>query len=307
MRSLLRSLAPRVWTSRLARRSFAVAILGLALIAATAPSAFAQTYSCANDVNGVNDEPGQKDLTKLCVSPGSGATSLFVKWQWDETGSSGNNTLDGCSLYDTDGDGLANLAACVSTLGEPAALGAVTLYTCNNTSPDRCSGAAVVTTGSTACTVNAATDPFPGGDSAPNDAGTSCSIVLADFGTGATSAKLLDVCSYPSAQPNSDPSDCVFRGSDIVSCSSDAQCPADSNPCVRRRELQHQRRRGRVRSHGCHKRHHLRWRTDRHVRRAKYVQRDPGRTVRRRLRAERDRVPRLAGHLRRRGDVLGDQ
>jgi hypothetical protein len=35
-----------------------------------------------------------------------------------------------------------------------------------------------------------------------------CTIVLADV--GATTAKLLNTCSYPSSEPNSDPSDCVL-------------------------------------------------------------------------------------------------
>jgi len=35
-------------------------------------------------------------------------------------------------------------------------------------------------------------------------------IVLSDFGNPAD-VSLLNVCSYPSGQPNSDPSDCVFK------------------------------------------------------------------------------------------------
>src|SRR5439155_1422629 len=44
---------------------------------------------------------------------------------------------------------------------------------------------------------------------------------------GAT-GELIDVCSYPSQQPNSDPSDCVLTPS---SCSSDTDCD-DHNPCT---------------------------------------------------------------------------
>ena len=41
-----------------------------------------------------------------------------------------------------------------------------------------------------------------------DDAVAVTTVQLADFGTGG--ATLLNVCSYPSQEPNSDPSDCVF-------------------------------------------------------------------------------------------------
>jgi hypothetical protein len=52
---------------------------------------------------------------------------------------------------------------------------------------------------------NSATNPFVVGGT---DTPIFCTIVLADV--GATTAKLLNTCSYPSAEPNSDPSDCVL-------------------------------------------------------------------------------------------------
>ena len=36
-----------------------------------------------------------------------------MKWGWDDTATTGNNTLDGCALFDTDGDGFANYSFCV--------------------------------------------------------------------------------------------------------------------------------------------------------------------------------------------------
>ena len=45
-----------------------------------------------------------------------GATQINVKWGWDDTATSGANTRDGCSLFDTDGDGFANYAFCVTVL-----------------------------------------------------------------------------------------------------------------------------------------------------------------------------------------------
>src|SRR6266566_4374306 len=121
-------------------------MLAVLLVGLGPVPAHAQTFSCANDAQGVNDQPGQKDLTKMCVAPGSGSFQLYTKWDWDETGTSGNNTMDACSLYDTDGDGNANLAVCVTTIDDPAVEHAVTLYSCvTDSRSDRCIGAVVVT------------------------------------------------------------------------------------------------------------------------------------------------------------------
>lgn len=47
------------------------------------------------------------------------------------------------------------------------------------------------------------------GSEYPNDTKADCTITLADFGTAGATAQFVDVCSYPSQQANSDPSDCV--------------------------------------------------------------------------------------------------
>ena len=80
------------------------------------------------------------------------------------------------------------------------------------------------------------TDPFgpnvPNGPGAgyPNDTTASCTIVLAEMGAG---AQLLNTCSYPSAQPNSDPSDCVLIPRDafikIVKVATPAEDGTDFN------------------------------------------------------------------------------
>ena len=44
----------------------------------------------------------------------------------------------------------------------------------------------------------------------PNDTRVTCTIQLADFGVTITDLELINTCSYPSSQPNSDPSDCVL-------------------------------------------------------------------------------------------------
>ncbi len=163
---------------------------------------------CAPDANGANDQPGQKDLTKMCFDMDTSA-SVKTTWQWDEIAWSGNNTGDACNLFDTDNDGNANFALCVIIGNSPAVIQSTTLYSCDDSRSDRCKDAsALVKSSSTVCTVDQNTeDPFTAGALSPQDTEGSCSIVPSDV--GGTSSKLLYVCSYPSQQPNSNPSDCI--------------------------------------------------------------------------------------------------
>lgn len=168
-------------------------------------------YTDSNDTAGANDEPGQKDLTRLGRDLAS-TDPLLIYWNWDMVAMSGNNTADACALFDTNNNGLANYSLCVTWNGnQNQSLGSPTLYSCNDTRTDRCAGSLLVTTpiSSTCSVANATDDPFPEGDSYNNDTKATCSIPLNDVG-GAQKANLLDVCSYPSVQPNSDPSDCII-------------------------------------------------------------------------------------------------
>jgi len=74
------------------------------------------------DEQGPNDEPGQKDISKLESDFGVfGAVpgQIHVNWNWDEvTGFAGANTGDACALFDTDGDGLVNYALCVTIIDD---------------------------------------------------------------------------------------------------------------------------------------------------------------------------------------------
>ena len=167
------------------------------------------------DSDGANDEPGQKDLTMLTRDQSS-IDPVIITWNWDIISLSGSNTADGCALFDTDGDMLANFALCQSWYGAAKpSNGYPVLYTCNDTRADRCSGSVASRPAEgTTCTVAVTeTDPFSSGTNYPQDTTASCSIPLTNF-NGAGSAELLDVCSYPSAQPNSDPSDCVVISQD---------------------------------------------------------------------------------------------
>jgi hypothetical protein len=176
-------------------------------------------YAITVDENGANDVPGQKDVSLQGVNVDNLPTSINVMWDWDETSITGANTLDACSLIDTDGDLLANFALCLTLGGQPLVQQATTLYSCGDTRVDRCaSQVAVIANPTSTCSfaVTTNTDPFlgngkAGGADKPIDTRAKCTLRLADFpaGTG-NEAALINTCSYPSAQPTSAPSDCVL-------------------------------------------------------------------------------------------------
>jgi len=165
---------------------------------------------CQNDVEGANDEPGQKDLTRMCYTPDT--STLATNWQWDEINWTGGNTGDACNLFDTDNDGKINFSLCVTVSGAPASIQTTTLYSCGDAKTDRCTNpiSVISHSSSTSCnTTTVNTDPFSAGANYPQDTQGSCSILLSDIGSVSTT-KLVDVCSYPSQEPNSDPSDCII-------------------------------------------------------------------------------------------------
>jgi len=192
-------------TSR--RRLAVVAVVAALILLLGAGSALTTVWAVLTptiDVDGANDEPGQKDLTRMAED--FTVTPPLVTWNWDEIKWTGNNTGDACALFDSGGAvGNANYALCV-TIGAPAAWQDTRLYTCGDTRPDRCTTATEVTFLSSCGVAPATDDPFTSGDEYPNDTKASCTVNLADM---PSVTGLLDVCSYPSQQPNSDPSDCV--------------------------------------------------------------------------------------------------
>src|SRR3989442_10025603 len=185
----------------------------------------------------------------------------------DDVTWSGGNTGDSCALIDLNQDGLADQAICVTTFGAaqmagkcsnnqflgstknqdcgsvaPCVLptnntGSPRCYTCANDRPTRCTNSQPIACTSV-CSVGVATgaDLFSGfathtgnvckgTNCLTDDTAVNCCLTAADVGTG---AQLIDVCSYPSQQPNSDPSDCVITP---PNCSADSDCN-DSNPCT---------------------------------------------------------------------------
>src|SRR5262245_45079333 len=203
-------------------------MLGLTGVAA----AFDPNNCVLSDLQGADDEPGQKDLTEFCSGltteyPGAQAClfnsgfDFSIQWQWDDVAVSGGNTADACALFDTDSprDGKANYAVCVTIGGTPATLQSRRVYSCANDNMHRCTNAVLIASPKSFCEVASAADPFKnlsahkstkcsGASCTNNDTSAACCIDLADFG-GKASAELLDVCSFPSQVPNSDPSDCV--------------------------------------------------------------------------------------------------
>ena len=169
-------------------------------------------FECTDDLQGPNDEPGQKDLNEMCVNDSDLPDSIDATWNWDETGWSGDNTGDACALFDTNGNGFADFASCVTVEDDPAtqASNSPRIYTCNDTKVDRCAGDALVAGPyASACSTSIVSpQTFPAGDDSPNDTHAACTIEMSEVG-GAGTADLIDVCSYPSQQPNSDPSDCI--------------------------------------------------------------------------------------------------
>ena len=105
-----------------------------------APEAATGTPETVIDDGGPDDVPGQKDLSFMTVTY-LGST-INVKWGWDDTATSGANTREGCALFDTSGDGLANYAFCISVASNGTAT--TTLVSCANDSPSRCTNAVAV-------------------------------------------------------------------------------------------------------------------------------------------------------------------
>jgi hypothetical protein len=185
------------------------------------------------DDGGPDDVGGssQRDLNAMAIDFAALPTSLAVNWNWDNTGFTGGNTGDACSLYDTDNDGFANFALCVVVNSNPATYVSTRLYSCNDTRTDRCAGDTLIgdDDGGTpepsiasvcSASVVANSDPFQtnpahtaskcgiASSCVQNDTVAVCTVQTSDLG-GAADPFLLNVCAYPSQQPNSDPADCV--------------------------------------------------------------------------------------------------
>lgn len=118
--------------------AFGVVIGGAGLLAGGPASA---SPVVAIDDAGPDDLSGQKDLTSLAVDYAAGS----LTWAWDDTSTTGANTMDGCALFDTNGNGFANTAVCVVTGGSPLSYIQRVTYVCAaDSAADRCAGPAAV-------------------------------------------------------------------------------------------------------------------------------------------------------------------
>lgn len=208
----------------------------LILIVISMPNSNA-AFICTDDVDGANDvNQAQTDVTQLCLDLDNLPTTYDVKWNWDEIGLSGSNTGDACVLFDTNNNTNIDFAVCLQVQGNPLQLNAgPNLFSCNDTTPDRCSGPAPIILGGgslTSCSVaQDSIDPFDAtvpngpGDDYPVDTVATCTIDVVDIPPGSLQVNL---CSFPSQNPNSNPSDCVgIVGGGFINIIKDA-VPDDS-------------------------------------------------------------------------------
>ena len=161
-----------------------------------------------------NDEPGQKDLTAQGTASSGG--DFYTGWKWDDTSWSGNNTGDGCNLFDADSDTKADFVVCatIGTVNGSLTLLSVTVYQCSDKNAFRCTNPVVKKTYTTAASTYCAISNTASGQFDSTDTVIVCDITTlgTDAGVSALeSSKLINTCSYPSREPNSDFSDCIFE------------------------------------------------------------------------------------------------
>jgi len=169
------------------------------------------------DVDGANDLPGQKDLTKFSFGL-IGEKKYEATFSWDEVGIT--NPVDACILINTDSDTGVNYAVCVHY--DDSGLYSTLVYSCSDRTdkPLNCWDSTLmilpnsVFTSSTSCSVDTTSDdPFdssdlngPGSDW-PDDRTATCIIEFQS--SFSNPAEISNVCSYPAGPPNSNASDCL--------------------------------------------------------------------------------------------------
>ena len=218
-------------------------VLGIvALLLPTLPPLAAQTnnvtingtsFSDWNDENtsfdsndGVNpacdDHPGQGDVKGAGIANNydtvQPATTIYLRFDFDEVGAPGANTFDGCWLLDANGTGMVEQALCFTLQGNPtASLTETRYFTCGDSTIDTCAmDTSVSLPASASCAVGSATGAdilnSCAGDTV--DRGVECEIAIADLPIAISGdiVALMQACSYNSKQPNSNGVDCVIDG-----------------------------------------------------------------------------------------------
>jgi len=178
-------------------------------------------YCVADTSCGANSS--QNDGKGACIASNfPTSTHAYLRYDYDEVGLSGNNTMDGCWLVDVDEDDLVDRALCF-TIGSSGGLAnsiATTLYSCSG-SANSCGGSPAPLVSDAMCAFNNAT---PDGsqlldcDVGDNDLAVECSVSLSDMGwTAGDTLQLIQGCSTSSAQPTSSTFECFGEpGSPLI-------------------------------------------------------------------------------------------
>jgi hypothetical protein len=178
---------------------------------------------CRPDPGACDDFPNQQDTKGACIASNFAATSpnpattVYLRFDFDDTGLNGGNTADACWLIDTDGDGNTNSALCMELSGNPFATITNPYFTCNDSAVS-CGGPVSATPASLSCAFSNAVPLAEQLEcAAGSDAAIECSISTADLGVIAGSdVTLLSGCTFGSPQPNSAEHDCATEGGPFV-------------------------------------------------------------------------------------------
>ena len=164
---------------------------------------------------GCDDYPGQQDGKGACiasnwVSPGP-ADTVYLRYDFDEVGANGANTIDGCWLIDVNQNGNSDRALCFTIASSGGLANAITtgLFTCNDSTVS--CGQQVEVASSAVCAINNAVadaSQLADCDVADVDLAVECSAPLADLGWTTGVINLVQGCSSTAAQPNSSTFDC---------------------------------------------------------------------------------------------------
>jgi hypothetical protein len=203
------------------------------------------------DDAGANDDPAQSDLNKFARADNV-TGKIGVAWAWDDIDSwtGAGQTGDACALFDIDVAGApgqgpkefgsVDYAVCVrinNPDGDPSQTSQLPLgsspllYSCGDAKTDRCTTTATslpFTSDKLRCEILKTVEAFPNVGDDGQDVLAACFVDKSLLGN-ATTIKLLNVCSYPSGAPNSNPFDCVVTpGSGFLQIEKVTQ-PAGSN------------------------------------------------------------------------------
>ncbi|MGE5750009.1 MAG: hypothetical protein ACM31F_08605 [Gemmatimonas sp.] len=192
------------------------------------------------DDQGANDTPAQSDLN--CFSRADNVSGRqWMRWTWDDINSwtGSGQTGDACALLDTNHDGFANFALCARITnpnGDPTQIaqvaGSPILYRCKDAASDRCASKSIEQSidATTVCTIGLVADQIAGGEDGA-DVQAVCNLKLSDLGGSINVAdiSLINVCSFPSGSPSSNPFDCIVSPASGFLVIAKSTTPTNSN------------------------------------------------------------------------------